>query len=54
MLKNKKNKIKIKFDLKNKNKNISNFKKKPNSGGMPAKFKKKTSIKNLKKKRLLK
>lgn len=54
MLKHKKMRIKIKFVLKNKKKKIKNFKKNPRRGGMPAKFKKKMRMKNLKKKMLLK
>lgn len=54
MLSPRKIRIKIRFVLKNKKKKIRNFKKKPRRGGMPAKFKKKIKIKNLKKKMLLK
>lgn len=53
-MKPKKIRMKTRLVLKNKKKKIKNFKKNPSKGGMPAKFKKKTRTKNLKKKILLK
>lgn len=54
MLRKRKIRTNTKLVLKNKKKKTKNFKKKPRRGGMPARFKKNTSTKNLKKKTLLK